>query len=93
MAPVLDSKREGLMGSPLWLGLYSVVEFMSSGVLKSAPAVLREEAVPVSVSVLSDETGCEGEGLVCSMMGIMVVKDFFSGEADIDVIVCLAWGV
>lgn len=67
-----------------------MVEFLSSDVRKSVHAAFGEEAVPVSISVLPDETGCEGGSLVCSIMGIMVVKDSFSHGADVGVMVCLA---
>lgn len=46
-APVLDSKKEGLVCNSLWLGLCSMVEFLSSDIPKSVPAAFGEEAVPV----------------------------------------------
>lgn len=89
MSPILDSNGEGLVESSLWLVLYSVVAFMSSAVLKSVHAVLKGKEVPVTISVLSNETDCEGESLFCSMVDRMVVKDSFSSETDVGVMVCL----
>lgn len=40
--------------------------------------------------MLPDEIGCEGGSLVCSMVGIMVVKDSFSHGVGVGVMVCLA---
>lgn len=84
MNPVLDSKGEGLVKCSLWLVLYSVVAFMSSDVLKSVHAVFKGKDLSVSISVLSDETDCEGKSLACSMVDRIVVKDSFSS-----VIACL----
>lgn len=69
--------------------LYSVIVFLSSDVLKSVHAVLKGKDIPVSISLLSDETDCEGEGLACSMVGRIVGKDSFSSETDIGVIAYL----
>lgn len=84
MSPVLDSKGEWPVESLLWLVLYSVVAFMSSDVLKSVHAVLKGKDLSVSISVLSDETDCEGKSLACPMVGRIVVKDSF-----LSVIACL----
>jgi hypothetical protein len=89
VSPVLDSKGEGLVESSVWLVLYSVLVFICSDVLKSVHAVLKGKDIPLSVSVLSDETDCEGDSLACSMVGRIVVKDSFSSETDIGVIACL----
>lgn len=86
MSPILDSNGEWLVESSLWLVLYSVVAFMFSAVLKSVHAVLKGKDVPVIISVLSNETDCVGES---SMVDIMVVKDTFSTETDVGVVVCL----
>lgn len=69
--------------------LYSVVAFMSSDVVKSIHAVLKGKEFSFSISVLSDETDCEGKSLACSMVGRIVVKDSFSSETGIGVIACL----
>lgn len=89
MSPVLDSKGEGLVENSIWLVLYSLVVLMSSDVLKSVHAVLKGKDIPVLISVLSDETDSEGESLVCSMVGKIVVKDSFLTETDRGVIACL----
>lgn len=86
---VLDFKGEGLVESLVWLVLYFVFVFICLDVLKFVYVVFKGKDIFFLVFVFLDEIDCEGDSLVCFMVGRIVVKDFFLSEIDIGVIVCL----
>lgn len=79
-----DMTRERVVGTLVWLILYSFVEFFQ--------ALVKEEAVCFTISAVVKEIDCGDESVVSSDMA-RIVKYSCSDEIGVGVMVCLSWVV